>query len=109
MIAVSAVPVRRASAHCEGTVKERSYLSRRPPCVNPRTSGAVLRYCTTEMRSFVTLHNYSRRYFAVRRAFKVKLFSQFEAHEFGGSGDVETFVADDCGDDIVLRSIRSCS
>ena len=55
MMATSAAPERRASAHCEGTVKERSYLPRSGPWVKPRTSGAVLRYCTTEMRSLVTI------------------------------------------------------
>ena len=55
MMATSAAPRRRASAHCEGTVKERSYLFWSGPWVKPRTSGAVLRYCTTEMRSLVTV------------------------------------------------------
>src|ERR1700686_2137510 len=54
MMAMSVAPVRRASAHCEGTVKERSYLPCSGPWVKPRTSGAVLRYCTTEMRSLLT-------------------------------------------------------
>src|SRR4029077_6119579 len=51
MMAMSAAPRRRASAHCEGTVKERSYLSASGPSANPQTSGAVLRYSTIEMRS----------------------------------------------------------
>src|SRR5258706_10642121 len=59
MMATSAAPVRRASAHCEGTVKEKSYFfpakARRGTWVKPRISGAVLRYCTTEMRSLVTV------------------------------------------------------
>src|SRR5271165_1712672 len=54
MMATSAAPVRRASAHCDGTVKERSHLPCSGPWVKPRTSGAVLRYCTTEMRSVLT-------------------------------------------------------
>src|SRR5438445_5253387 len=54
MMATSAAPVRNSSAHCDGTVKERSYLPCKGPCVKPRTSGAVLRYCTTEMRSLLT-------------------------------------------------------
>ncbi len=55
-------------------MKERSYLPRNGPWVKPRTSGAVLRYCTTEMRSLLTLavrsrkRKYSRRDFAARRA-----------------------------------------
>src|SRR5450631_1074931 len=52
MMATSAAPVRRASAHCDGTVKERSYLPLRGPLVKPQTSGAVFRYLTIEMRSF---------------------------------------------------------
>src|SRR5258706_8279 len=48
MMAMSAAPVRRASAHCEGTVKERSYRfvarSRCGPWGEPRISGAVVRY-----------------------------------------------------------------
>jgi len=55
MMAMSAAPVRSSSAHCEGTVKERSYLPCSGPCVKPRTSGAVLRYWTMEMRSLVTV------------------------------------------------------
>src|SRR5262249_45954357 len=47
--------VRSSSAHCEGTVKERSYLPCSGPCVKPRTSGAVLRYWTMEMRNLVTV------------------------------------------------------
>src|SRR6202162_1679179 len=53
MMATSARPSRRSSAHCEGTVNERSYLCWRAPRVKPYTNGAVLRYCTTEMRSFL--------------------------------------------------------
>src|SRR6266404_4197258 len=59
MMARLAAPVRRASAHRDGTVKENSYFfsarARRGPWVKPRVNGAVLRYCTTEMRSLVTL------------------------------------------------------
>jgi hypothetical protein len=44
MMAMSAAFVRRASAHCEGTVNESWYFSRNAPCVKPRTSGAVFRY-----------------------------------------------------------------
>src|SRR5262252_8517681 len=54
MMATSTPPARSASAHRAGTVNESSYLPCRRPCVNPRTSGTVLRYCTTEMRSFFT-------------------------------------------------------
>src|SRR5882724_13003488 len=55
MMAMSAAPVRSASAQSDGTVKERSYLPWSGPWVKPRTSGAVFRYCTTEMRSLFTL------------------------------------------------------
>jgi len=44
MIAMSTSQARKASAHCDGTVKERSYLPARRPWVNPQTSGDVLRY-----------------------------------------------------------------
>src|SRR6266849_9546771 len=54
MMATSARPQRKSSAHCEGTVKERSYLPWSGPLVKPQTSGAVFRYCTMEMRSLVT-------------------------------------------------------
>src|SRR5260370_1310453 len=70
MMATWAARVRRASGHCEGRVKERSYLPRKGPWVKRRTSGAVLRYRTTEMRSLLTLvvrsrkRKYSRRDFA---------------------------------------------
>src|SRR5580704_6132196 len=50
MIAMSTAPDRSASAHCEGTVNESSYLPFCGPCVNPRTSGAVFRYSTMEIR-----------------------------------------------------------
>src|ERR1700682_5687202 len=56
MMAMSAAPVRKASAHSEGTVNDKSYLPQSGPSVNPQTRGAVFRYCTMEMRSFVTLH-----------------------------------------------------
>src|SRR5213080_738597 len=55
MMATSARPERKSSAHCEGTVKDKSYLPRSGPLVKPQTSGAVLRYCTIEMRSSVTV------------------------------------------------------
>src|ERR1700676_3612022 len=51
MMAMSAAPWRSASAHKDGTVKERSYLPRSEPFVKPHTNGAVFRYCTIEMRS----------------------------------------------------------
>src|SRR5882757_4332012 len=54
MIATSAAPERSASAHCDGTVKESSYFPRSGPCVKPRTSGAVFRYSTTEIRTGFT-------------------------------------------------------
>src|SRR5712692_2901359 len=54
IIATSTFPVRNCSAHCEGTVNDKSYLPRSGPLVKPQTSGAVFRYCTMEMRSFVT-------------------------------------------------------
>ena len=55
MMATSARPERKSSAHCEGTVKDKSYLPRSGALVKPQTSGAVLRYCTIEMRSLVTV------------------------------------------------------
>src|SRR5271155_4630271 len=54
MMAMSASPARKASARCEGTVNDSSYLPASGPCVNPHTSGAVFKYCTIEMRSLVT-------------------------------------------------------
>ncbi len=51
-MATSASPRRSASAHCDGTVKERSYLPASGPLVKPHTSGAVFRNSTIEMRSF---------------------------------------------------------
>src|ERR1700731_3878573 len=44
IIAMSALPVRNCSAHCEGTVNDKSYLPRSGPLVKPQTSGAVFRY-----------------------------------------------------------------
>src|SRR5271155_5061782 len=86
MIAMSAAPVRSASAHCEGTVKDKSYLPSSGPCVKPRTSGAVFRYCTMEMRSFCTLgilaisSQYSRQDFLPRQpSFVVKRSFHSEA------------------------------
>src|SRR6266478_6557133 len=55
MMATSARRDRKSSAHCEGTVNDKSYLPRRGPLVKPQTSGAVLRYWTIEMRSLVTV------------------------------------------------------
>src|SRR5258708_5110760 len=52
MIAMSAALVRRASAHCDGNVKERSYLPFSGPLVKDQTNGVVFRYLTIEMRSF---------------------------------------------------------
>src|SRR5487761_344010 len=51
MMATSTSPRRNASAHCEGTVNDRSYLPARGPSVKPHTSGAVFRYSTMEMRN----------------------------------------------------------
>src|SRR5271156_5662433 len=53
MMAMSTLFVRRASAHCEGMVKDRSYLPRNGPCEKPHTNGAVFKYSTIEMRSGV--------------------------------------------------------
>src|SRR5580704_12222177 len=55
MIATSAAPVRRASAHCDGQVNDKSYLPASGPSVNPQTSGAVFKYSTIEMRSLLIL------------------------------------------------------
>src|SRR5579859_3311537 len=54
MMATSARPNRKSSAHCEGTVNDRSYFAWSGPLVKPQTSGAVFRYCTMEMRSLLT-------------------------------------------------------
>jgi hypothetical protein len=51
---MSAAPVRIASAHREGTVKDKSYFPASGPFVKPQTSGAVFKYCTIDMRSFCT-------------------------------------------------------
>src|SRR5712692_410964 len=61
MIAISAAPLRSASAQSDGTVKDMSYFPRRGPFVKPQTKGAVLRYCTIEMRSFATFRVLSRK------------------------------------------------
>src|SRR5579863_7594800 len=53
MMAMSTSPRRSASAHCEGTVNESSYLPVSGPSVKPQTSGAVFRYSTIEMRSLL--------------------------------------------------------
>ena len=52
---MSAAPVRIASAHREGTVKDKSYFPASGPFVKPQTSGAVFKYCTIDMRSFCKL------------------------------------------------------
>src|SRR6266700_6545673 len=62
MIATSALPVRNCSAHWDGTVNDKSYLPRRGPLVKPQTSGAVFRYWTIEMRSFVTIRELTLRF-----------------------------------------------
>src|SRR6266403_230379 len=54
IIATSTAPERNASAHCDGTVNESSYFPRSGPCVKPRTSGAVFRYSTIEIRTGFT-------------------------------------------------------
>src|SRR5579863_3624350 len=54
IIATSAAPERSASAHWDGTVKESSYFPRSGPCVKPRTSGAVFRYSTMDIRTGFT-------------------------------------------------------
>src|SRR5580692_9908193 len=54
IIATSAAPERKASAHWDGTVKESSYFPRKGPCVKPRTSGAVFRYSTMDIRTGFT-------------------------------------------------------
>src|SRR5487761_426152 len=51
MMATSASPRRNASAHCDGTVNERSYFPARGPSVKPQTSGAVFRNSTIETRN----------------------------------------------------------
>jgi hypothetical protein len=61
MMAMSAAPLRSASAQSEGTVKDRSYLPRNGPCVKLQTKGAVLRYCTMEMRSLAKFGVLARR------------------------------------------------
>ena len=58
MMATSTSPRRNASAHCDGTVNERSYLPASGPSVNPHTSGAVFRYSTIEMRSLLTFSSF---------------------------------------------------
>src|SRR5260370_20554820 len=54
MMATSTAPVRSASAHSDGTVKESSQRPAKGPLVKPQTSGAVFRYSTMEMRSLLT-------------------------------------------------------
>src|SRR5271154_1426746 len=79
MIAMSAAPVRNASAHCDGTVKDKAYFPANGPFVKPQTSGAVFRYLTIEMRSFCKFQSlaisskYSRQDFPPRQpSFVVK-------------------------------------
>src|SRR6266849_6489643 len=112
MMATSAAPLRSASAHCDGTVNESSYLPWREPFVKPHTKGAVFRYCTIDMRSLAKVRpksksplpkagvtgacgsrgQYSRRDFAPRKhAFVVKLSRRSAAADFGGVKNVETF------------------
>src|SRR5271156_5990117 len=86
MIAMSAARVRKASAHCDGTVNDRSYLPASGPFVNPQTSGAVFKYCTMDMRSFCNFESlaistkYSREDFPPRQAsFVVKRSFHSEA------------------------------
>src|ERR1700686_5477204 len=80
IMATSARPSRRSSAHCEGTVNERSYLFCRAPRVKPYTKGAVFRYCTTEMRSFLkraaarVRFSITAKIYAVPRLFCCKTF-----------------------------------
>src|SRR6266446_2296267 len=114
MIATSTAPVRRASAHCDGTVEERSYVLRRGPWVKPRTSGTVLRYCTTEMRSLLTVGCAKPGNASIADAilwrverFDVKHFSQFESYEFGGMENVEAYFVADGGADVVLHLARA--
>src|SRR6202049_2284678 len=74
MIAISAAPMRSASAHGDGTVKDKSYFPASGPFVKPQTSGAVFKYCTIDMRSFCTFEllaistKYSRQNFPPRQA-----------------------------------------
>src|SRR6202795_744974 len=86
MIAMSAAPVRSASAHCDGTVKDKSYFPASGPFVKPQTSGAVFKYCTIDMRSCCTFEllaispKYSRQNFPPRQpSFVVKRFFLSEA------------------------------
>ena len=55
MMATSARPVRKSSAHWDGMVNDKSYFPWSGPLMKPQTSGAVFRYWTIEMRSFVTV------------------------------------------------------
>src|SRR5271156_193580 len=86
MMAMSAAPVRSASAHCDGTVKDKSCLPASGPLVKPQTSGAVFKYCTIDMRSFCKFRSlaistkYSREKFPPRQAsFDVKRSFDSEA------------------------------
>src|SRR5580704_1722677 len=86
MMAMSAAPVRSASAHCDGTVKDKSYFPASGPFVKPQTSGAVFKYCTIDMRSFCNFESlaistkYSREDFPPRQAsFVVKRSFHSEA------------------------------
>src|SRR5271156_3956990 len=86
MMAMSAAPVRSASAHCDGTVNDKSYFPASGPFVKLQTSGAVFKYCTIDMRSFCTLgilaisSQYSRQDFLPRQpSFVVKRSFHSEA------------------------------
>src|SRR5271169_471434 len=74
MMAMSAAPVRSASAHCDGTVNDKSYFPASGPFVKPQTSGAVFKYCTIDMRSFCKFESlaistkYNREDFPPRQA-----------------------------------------
>src|SRR5580704_16719801 len=74
MMAMSAAPARSASAHCDGTVNDKSYFPASGPFVKPQTSGAVFKYCTIDMRNFSKFESlaistkYSREDFPPRQA-----------------------------------------
>src|SRR5438046_10699810 len=89
MIATSAAPARNSSAHCDGTVKESSYLPCSGPWVKPRTSGAVLRYCTTEMRSLLTKGSRGKVIIAEANFVRIAAFWCKRFVPFGGFDDDE--------------------
>src|ERR1700719_4817524 len=68
IIATSAAPERSASAHWDGTVQESSYLPRSGPCVKPRTSGAVFRYSTIEMRTGLMIQLFRESWISITNA-----------------------------------------